>query len=120
VAGGISLSITGQDKVKAKLRARTLTGRSHFDVRVAYTAPYAVYVHEDLTKAHPNGQAKFLEQPMRELRGPMQDIIKRRLKSKRSLEDAITPAAKMLFARSQELVPVLSGFLKASGYWAIA
>ncbi len=29
-------------------------------------APYAVYVHEDLHKHHPVGQAKFLEQTLRE------------------------------------------------------
>lgn len=35
--------------------------------KVAYKAPYALYVHEDLTANHPNGgQAKFLEQAMRE------------------------------------------------------
>lgn len=28
---------------------------------------YAIYVHEDLTKRHTVGQAKFLEQPVREL-----------------------------------------------------
>ena len=29
-------------------------------------APYAVFVHEDMTKRHPVGQAKFLEEPLRE------------------------------------------------------
>jgi len=28
-------------------------------------APYAVFVHEDLTKHHPVGQAKYLELPVR-------------------------------------------------------
>ena len=30
---------------------------------------YAVFVHEDLAKHHPNGQAKFLEQALNELIG---------------------------------------------------
>lgn len=30
------------------------------------SAPYAIYVHEDLTANHPVGQAKFLEQPFRD------------------------------------------------------
>jgi len=29
------------------------------------SAPYALYVHEDLTKHHPVGQAKYLEVPVR-------------------------------------------------------
>ena len=29
-------------------------------------APYAIYVHEDLIKYHPVGQAKFLEAPFRD------------------------------------------------------
>lgn len=29
------------------------------------SAPYAVIVHEDLTKVHPIGQAKYLETPLR-------------------------------------------------------
>lgn len=119
VAAGVTLSITGQDKVKAKLKAFTLTGRSYLSLKVGYTAPYALYVHEDLQAFHPNGQAKYLEQAMRELLGPMRDVIKKKLKHKRSLEDALKPAAQMLFARSQELVPVDTGFLKESGYWEI-
>ncbi len=30
---------------------------------VAFTAPYALDVHEDTTRTHPNGQAKYLEAP---------------------------------------------------------
>jgi hypothetical protein len=37
-------------------------------VTVGYTAAYSVYVHEILTSHHPIGQAKFLEQPVRERR----------------------------------------------------
>lgn len=32
---------------------------------ISYFIFYAIYVHEDLTKHHPNGQAKFIEDPMR-------------------------------------------------------
>jgi len=28
---------------------------------IAYTAPYATFVHEDLIARHPQGEAKFLE-----------------------------------------------------------
>lgn len=30
-------------------------------------APYALYVHEDLTARHPNGQAKYIERPFLEV-----------------------------------------------------
>jgi hypothetical protein len=32
---------------------------------VGYSAPYAIYVHENLQAHHPIGQAKFLETPAR-------------------------------------------------------
>ena len=36
-------------------------------IDVGFTAPYAAIVHEDLTAAHDDGQAKFLERAQREL-----------------------------------------------------
>lgn len=45
---------------------------------VTYTMPYGVYVHEDLNKKHkPPTQAKFLEQPARQYRQEMRNIIKK-------------------------------------------
>lgn len=43
---------------------------------------YAVFVHEDLSKFHPNGQAKFLEQAMNEKIGSNETmaILSKRLK----------------------------------------
>lgn len=38
-------------------------------VEIKYTAPYAIYVHEILSNYHPNGKAKFVEDPMTEM-GP--------------------------------------------------
>jgi hypothetical protein len=38
-------------------------------------APYAVYVHEDLTKRHPVGQAKYLEQPFNAAKQSMAERI---------------------------------------------
>jgi hypothetical protein len=44
---------------------------------VGYTAAYAIYVHERLELTHkPGKQAKFLEQPFRENRQRIIDIIK--------------------------------------------
>jgi len=38
------------------------------DDAIVYTAPYGVYVHEDLTARHPHGEAKFLEKAWRNKR----------------------------------------------------
>lgn len=47
---------------------------------VAYLMYYSVYVHEDLTKYHDHPtQAKFLEQPAREHRKYMMEIIRREI-----------------------------------------
>ena len=40
---------------------------------------YAVYVHEDMTKHHQVGQAKFLEQPFRERMATMSDRLAGRI-----------------------------------------
>lgn len=75
------------------------------------------FVHENLEARHPNGgQAKFLEQPMRELRGEMQMIIKNTLRAGHSLRQAVTTALLFLQAESQELVPVDTGVLKGSAF----
>jgi len=51
------------------------TGRD-VAVIVSYGTDYAVYVHEDLEARHkPGKQAKFLEQPFREKRERMREIV---------------------------------------------
>ena len=51
------------------LRASAFTeaeSGSNPSVIVGYTEEYAIFVHENLEAHHNNGQAKFLEQPLRE------------------------------------------------------
>jgi hypothetical protein len=49
-------------------------------------APYALYVHEDLTKFHaPPTQAKFLERAARETRGTCAAIMRRAVESRTRL-----------------------------------
>jgi hypothetical protein len=43
------------------------------------TLDYAVYVHEDLTTFHPNGQAKYLEIPMLQNAQLLQEKIAKRM-----------------------------------------
>lgn len=85
--------------------------------QVTYTAPYAVYVHEDLTAKHPNGgQAKFLEQPMRDNALKMSKMVKDLIqKEGQSLRTALLIVGHWLLQESKKLVPVDSGKLKDSG-----
>jgi hypothetical protein len=112
-----AIMVTGADRIKAQLTARTPKGRRQMTVRVGYVAPYAIKQHEDTTLNHPNGgQAKFLEQPAREHRQKMRDLVKdSMLTDKKGLEYALTRAGEFLLERSQLLVPVDTGFLKESG-----
>ena len=110
------LTLEGQQKVYQLFKRNTLSGRSYLHVKVTYTTPYAVYVHEDLTKYHaPPTQAKFVEQPFRQLRPQMVEAVAKKLKQRKSLEDALMVAGRMLYEASQVLVPVDTGALKASG-----
>ena len=44
-------------------------------VVVKFTQQYAIYVHEDLWAYHPVGQAKYLEEPYRQLKPRLVYII---------------------------------------------
>ena len=83
---------------------------------VGYGAPYAVYVHENLNAVHPHGQAKFLEKPAREMQSDLANTITTTAKAGLGLQVANQKAAVQLLEASQELVPVDTGTLKASGF----
>ena len=87
-------------------------------IRVGYTAPYAIFVHENMEAQHPQGQAKFLEQPMRELRNDIRDLVAEELRDGAPLDETLRLAGDMLLKASQELVPVATGTLRDSGYVA--
>lgn len=82
---------------------------------VTYTAPYAVYVHEDLATPHKTGQAKFLEQPMRENASTMTKMVKDLVKGGMSLRLALLEVGHWLLEESKKLVPVDTGELRDSG-----
>ena len=105
---------------KLQRAAARATGKR---VRVGYSAPYALKVHEDLEMFHTNGQAKFLEQPARQYRKVMASIVRQNVVARggvRDLEASIIrgflAAGQFLKEESQELVPVDTGFLKASAF----
>lgn len=108
---------TGIESVLQELRKRRRNLPDRISqVTVGYTAPYAVYVHEMLHLYHPNGQAKFLEQPLRTEAKRMAEIIRSRLRARESLYAAQLAAAKHLMKVSMHLVPVKTGRLRNSWF----
>ena len=95
---------------------RNLAGKAKpAQVKVSYATDYAVYVHEDLNANHPNGgQAKYLEQPAREMRPQLAEGVKSDIRRGLTLEQALLRAGLKLQAASQKLVPVDTGALRAS------
>lgn len=115
------------------------------EVTVGYTAAYALYVHEydpnrksSRAKA-PNkseskakakgekgqkkkhkpwdtGQPKFLEQPARELRPELMEIVKVSVANGATLRQALIMAGLRLQRESQKLCPVDTGNLKNSAF----
>lgn len=109
------------DKVMAALRKKHAESRRDGDATavVGYTAAYALYVHENLEARHKEGkQAKFLEQPARELSnsGELKRIIRTMIGSGKTLAQALLSAALRIQRESQKIVPVLTGNLKGSAF----
>ncbi|SJN34160.1 hypothetical protein [Mycetocola reblochoni] len=48
---------------------------SDLEATVSYDTPYAVIQHERLDFHHSEGQAKYLEGPLEENRGTLQELI---------------------------------------------
>ena len=113
----IELQTPSLAKLLASLDQKKLKGRTVVDVEVGYSAPHALLVHEDLEARHePPTQAKYLEQPARELADTMRDAVEASLREEKDVEKAVLVAANMLFEASQAIVPEDTGELKASGY----
>lgn len=107
---------------------KRLSQNAHRDLKasfaVSFTAPYAIYVHEDMQAQHPNGgQAKYLQQPLREntSNGVLAKMVKDLMtKEKQSLRTALLITAHWLLQESKKLVPVDTGKLRDSGEIRIA
>lgn len=113
------VKIEGSGAVIRKLR-QLAKAHKNVQVVVGYTMYYAVYVHENLDANHPNGgQAKFLEQPAKEMRAELGKMVAKDLKKGMPLEKALLKAGMALQAKSQELVPVDTGALRASAFTEI-
>lgn len=110
---GVSKVIAALEKAKDKAPARDV------NVRVGYTAAYALHVHENTQAFHRVGQAKFLEQPAREMQSELAKAVADAAKKGATLPQALYIAGLKLQRASQKLVPVRTGALKASAYTRI-
>ena len=107
--------VEGLKGIQTALRARAAAGRS-VSVSVGYTAAYALYVHENLEARHPVGQAKFLEQPARELSAELGRVAAEAVAAGVGLKDALLLAGLRLQRESQLLCPVDTGVLRNSAF----
>lgn len=114
----VTSKIEGVDKTVASLKKKAmLVASAGGSVIVGYTQAYAVYVHEDTEANHPNGgQAKFLEQPARELKKEFGKIIRQAVGKGYTVVQALLLCGLRLQKESQKLVPVDTGALKASAF----
>lgn len=87
------------------------------NVNVGFSASYALPVHEDEEASHrPNQQAKYLEQPFREMRKDLMQITINAIKGGASLIKGLLIAGLALQRASQKIVPVDTGNLKGSAF----
>lgn len=116
----MSHMLKGADKVIEALQRRITRATKRFEgtMIVGYSAPYAYVVHEDLERWHPNGQAKFLEEPLRRYtnNGIVQQMIRERVMSGMPMIDALAEVGEFIKQASQALVPVQTGTLRDSAY----
>lgn len=72
---------TGDLRRSADTREEIDTKAGTHAVTVSYGTNYALFVHENLEARHkPGRQAKFLEQPLREHRGRLAEIVAEAMK----------------------------------------
>lgn len=117
---GIKLSITGKKALidKLKKHVKAMDGGKHVNSAVVgYTQTYAMIVHEDLDARHkPGKSAKYLEIPARTYHAEIVKRIVSTTKATGSLVKGLLAAALFLQRKSQQIVPVDTGALKASAY----
>jgi hypothetical protein len=117
--GGVKagVRVEGSGAVVAALRALAQkAGPPRPQVTVGFTAPYAAVVHENLEAYHAVGQSKYLEQPARQYEHEMARVVADAVRAGGTLAGGELAAGRFLLERSQELTPVKTGALRASGY----
>lgn len=112
--------IKGLQRLVAQLQsmAAKVTTDWNVSVIVGYQTNYALHVHERMDIFHPVGQAKFLEQPARELdrTGVLGDMVSKGLLAGLTPAQCLIAAGLRIQRESQKLVPVDTGLLKNSAF----
>ena len=106
--------LSGFKELSAKL-AGVAGKKVQPSVAVGVTAAYALYVHENLEAKHPVGQAKFLEQPARQMHHELADQVKEDA-ARMPLDKALFRAGLRLQRAMMPLIPVDTGALRASSF----
>lgn len=126
--------VKGLQSLRVKLRVLQEEARrqAQKSVVVGYTAPYALYVHENVEmklKGQPRSSgrgrywdpqgkatAKFLEAPTREMQEQLGELVASTVKKTGKLEMGLLTAGLLLQRESQKRCPVETGNLKNSAY----
>lgn len=110
--------VDGEERVVARLRRKATVARMDdgASVVVGYTQSYALPVHERMDVNHTVGQAKYLEEPFRTMRGELMEMIRGAWRRGLRLGQALLLAGLRLQRASQMLVPVDTGALRASAF----
>ena len=107
--------VEGVPELKAKLKKAAEKG-GNVEGTTGYTQAYGIYVHENLEAKHPIGNAKFLENPLRDGKAQMQAIIVSAMKSGKTMKEAVTLALLWLQRESQLQCPVDTAALRNSAF----
>jgi hypothetical protein len=116
---GKGKTVVGDGPVAVRITSQELGIPGSQSVEVGYRAPYAVFVHEDVTAKHRNGQAKFLETPARSMMGLLAAEAQSAIEEGASRREALLDAGETLLGASKPLVPVDTGYLLSTGYVAV-
>lgn len=87
-------------------------------VSVGFQTNYALFVHENLQAHHPVGQAKYLEQPARQLSndGTLANIVKIARQQGKTTAQGLLLAGLRIQREAQLLCPVDTAQLKNSAF----
>ena len=132
------LKVEGVDKILQQIGERVKKTAQDLNavVAVGYSTAYALYVHENIEMKWrglprrypakgvywgPKGQAKFLEQPFRELNrsGVLGGIVRKALFRGATMSQALVLAGLRIQRDSQKLVPIDTGTLKNSAFTVV-
>lgn len=109
----IRLETPGVRKLVDKLKGQYIKGSPTPRLAMGYAAPYALTVHEDMTRA---SGSKYLEGPLRQTEKEMLRAIEEETRKTRNLKQALLNGAEIVMDESQKEVPVLTGRLRDSKF----